>query len=183
MKNKQKGIVLIVVMLFMQILTMLGLYSLNSSLLETKMSRQMWYRNLLVQHTEEMLIASEKEVIEKVPSCLVTPTSSQILKKQPKDWWQSGIACSILSNSEFDFYYVVESLGEDNCAYFDSQNKIADYYRLTLLGIDKRMDGSVMLQSTVARPVPPGREKHIVSGCQEGWRRVTIGRQMWREIF
>lgn len=175
--KEEQGFVLIIMILFLQIMALMGLYVLNSSILETKISNQLARRNSLIIQSEKNFLTVEADVMKKQPACVVPVVTSQQMKIQLVD----GVSSCHLSDNNYDFYYMIEALGMDTCAYIDNVDQHADYYRISLLGVDKQSEGAIFLQSTLIKP--GSSIKGMNSDCQEGMRRVRIGRQMWRENY
>lgn len=173
MKN-EKGLALFIVLIFLQIFVLLGLYALEKSRLDMKMSGEVWQNYLMQNAAEEVLKKIEIQHEQYPQNCIIPATSTQFLQKQSIDWWRSFC---FEPYSSYLFFYVIEPLGEDSCAQTED-NRSADYYRITLLEYVQSLDAKLLLQSTIIKPHQNGS----ISGCQEPVHRVTIGRQMWRAI-
>jgi hypothetical protein len=148
--------------------------------LESRMVHNFWRHQQLQRSSINELRNVESIFFLALPSCTVPVMATRQLQNQSLTWWQSKATCS--SNSEsVEFHYVVELLGEDSCAYLENppQRVTADYYRITFLGLSKRNKTRVYLQSIMALPHLGG----LISGCQDVGHRVTIGRQVWRELI
>jgi hypothetical protein len=86
-------------------------------------------------------------------------------------WWQDT-ACHA-QVGKVDYYYVVESLTDDECASIDDlTDKIAHYNRITLLLLPEK----VLLQSTIAIAVD------AQGICQQAMHSVKSGKQTMVEI-
>src|SRR3990167_9968437 len=170
-----QGFALIAVLIFMQILALFSWYVLADVLLEIKMNREVMLRYFAVQQADQWLNQAEFELLKQLPHCLLPVTTSAVLLNQPLAWWESSITCAGHFYA-FRYYYVVEYLREDPCAYVEATKVITAYYRITLLGIFKANNTKVFLQSTLARPVKSSQQ------CNGLYRSVKLGRQTWREI-
>ncbi|TAK78791.1 MAG: hypothetical protein EPO11_00910 [Gammaproteobacteria bacterium] len=159
--SKSKGFTLFVVLIFLQIFSMMGLYGLTTVALIIKMNQDEWQREVNVDNARTVLYGLT--TIDGL-NCFIPITSPSALAKQTMDWWQSN-ACS--GNSAGNpYYYVVESLGKDACGVIGGQ--IAAYYRVSL------RFGTILLQGTLAQ----GDE---MASCDQP-HHVVAGYQMWREI-
>lgn len=174
----QRGMALLIVLLFLQIMTMLGLYSLSSSLLSEKMNSENWQKESTILVMDELLRTIAIQLQNEIPPCVMMKSNSLNLLTKSMDWWQSSITCKGCFHQE-QYYYVIEQLGEDPCAQFagkDMRQLAVHYFRIWLLTMVKKTNMKIILQSTVTRLfnriAPCGRASYVVS----------IGQQTWREI-
>jgi Tfp pilus assembly protein PilX len=172
-----KGIVLIVVLILLQILALLGMYALEMSQLENKMSENSWRRYTMLSMTESALQIAETGVVQQIPVCMIPITPSNDLYNRPLNWWNSSATCTGNFQS-IEYHYVVELLGRDSCAYLETDQISAEYYRVSILGRAKNKNSIMRLQSTVILP----RQSDSSDICLKIKHRVTEGRQMWREM-
>ncbi len=174
--ENNKGIVLVTLLLFMQILTFLGLFLLQSSLLGQKIAHGTFKQQSIFEVAESVLQTIETKMIQNDPNCLIAVINSKDLSTKPLDWWQINACSGQFSN--YFYYYVVESLGQDACAEIkNSKNQIADYFRVTLNVIEENFDTREMLQSTVIKM------HNADSLCATHLHSVMIGRQAWCQII
>src|SRR3990167_7569827 len=167
-----RGFVLLIVLFFMQIYTLLGIYSLTSSYRIVKMNRFLWEREINLWKANQTLHEVERKIAISTPAlCTVPimPTSDMVGKTV--SWWNQ-MACN--GQAEKHYYYVVENLGIDPCVIIkNSNNQLirAEYYRITLLYLlTKRGDRRLLLQSTIVR-----ENKEASSSCNGTIHQVILG--------
>lgn len=173
-----QGIALLVVLIFMQMISILGLCLLQVAILETKQSQLFWHRNELRSAAEQALRIAESNLQINVPYCVIPVTAVDQLLSYSLSWWQSSQSCT--GNFQtFQYYYVVELLGNDPCGYIQlyPQKNFATYFRISLLGVSG--DTQILLQSTIIKP-SRGRDDSL--SCSSASHVVNMGRQMWREL-
>lgn len=174
--RRKSGIALITVLVFLQILAVLGLYAMQMALYETKQAQFVYRKHVAHQKAEEALHHAEYNLMNGLVACFIPVASTSELLSHSMEWWRS-ISCAgnFLS---FQYYYVTEFLGTDECGFTEMlPNKVtADYYRITVLGVAG--DVKVMLQSALVLPSRAG----LVKDCYKTGHKVKIGRQMWREL-
>lgn len=173
-KNHHAGFVLIIVLIFMQILSLLSWYTVENVLLEIKTTRNFIKQQRLLNQAELFLDQIEQEVLVQLPSCQIPPMNPEAYKSQSIAWWQS-VSCAG-NFQRFQYYYVIESLGADPCAYLAHDKSWADYYRITLFVSTESIQSNVFLQSTVVLPIQYAQQ------CNEKQHAVQLGRQSWRVI-
>lgn len=167
---------LLAVLIFMQLFSMLSLFSLMSASMAIKSQQQLLARSEVVWKVEALLKQIERYVLMGGHSCRikVMPTAQLIVK--PLSWWQQ-FSCSG-NLAAFRYYYAIEYVGNDVCARIESMYhaaSIPEYYRITLIALlDKPKDAKVTMQSTIAKAT------HRVSSCQGKIHIVNAGRQMHR---
>lgn len=174
--NKQTGIILLTVLVFLQILSMLGIYALQSGFLQQTTSHQRWRKQLQLQNAEQRLKQIETKNIE---NCVIPYTNRSLISMQPLDWWRSRVGCTE-QTVDYLYYYFFEALGESPCAYIDEPqiNKSVYYFRVTLLLISEiNSDDKQILQSTIIKM------DNALRKCEGKLHRVIPGRQMWRAFI
>jgi Tfp pilus assembly protein PilX len=177
MPTQQFGFSLVIVLIFLLIFSMMGLSALEMSVMETKMSRDSWHHDQLLHEAEQALLEVESKEIKQPYFCSIPVISSQTLLAKPLSWWQSLVSCA--GNFPMvQYYYVIESLGEDPCAYLDDPHLSVDYFRVTLLGLQVNSGAKIYLQSTLVLP-----HSGDSAGCNLMSHHVSAGRQMWRILF
>src|SRR5579862_9378085 len=129
--NAQRGIVLFFVLIIMQVLALLSWVSVQAVLLEQKMVQADFQRHILFVAGEAALAKVENIFSGSQPTCLIPPITAQELLAKPLSWWHSSLTCAGIFQA-FQYYYVVEALGEDACANIMDSQARADYYRITL---------------------------------------------------
>jgi len=181
LRYKHSGLALITALIFLQIIAILGIYAVQSTIFAEKMSRLAWQHNQSVTAAEYVLHLAETQAQAGIAECVIPTTSSNELVSKPLSWWQSFKDCA--GNFQlFEYYYVIEKLGEDGCAYiklanYEMLNKYsANYSRITLLLTDKKNEVREMLQSTLVTL------DNARLNCDTGYHPVVLGRQAWREL-
>ncbi len=167
------GIALITVLLFLQIFAILGLCAIQMAWIETKQSREKWQSHVRHQMANDALNKIEKSLNQE---CLIPITPINQLITYSLSWWQFRSNCAGNFRS-FQYYYRIEFLGFDPCAYAQEKYKIiAKYYRITLVGVEDNI--KIVLQSTVISPIHDGE-----LSCSKKPHNIKVGRQMMREIY
>ena len=167
------GIVLVSLLLFLQIFIIIDLYILQSSILSEKISFEYRNKQLIFVVTEQLIKTIETNLTFQLPACLIETTSTDLLLTKSIDWWRSSISCKG-KKKQFDYYYVVESLGQDACA--EVRDKAANYFRITLLVHASKNDLREILQTTIIKL------DNTKSDCKGIHHTVAIGRQQWRTL-
>lgn len=172
-----KGFVLLIVLLFLQIFSLIGLYILEAGWIENKLSQNVLQKLELSNQLLYQLRLIEQEMQDHIPECKIMTTSAQELLKQPLSWWQN-VACTGNMQS-ISYYYVIESLGEDFCAYVGHPSKgiIADYYRLSFYGYSEVKGEKMLLQSTF---IIAHQANHL---CDQQYHQVRLGRQSLSQLI
>lgn len=170
LKTKQQGMILPIVLIFMQIFILLSLFALESGRIQLKISLALWQKELFSEKTQEKL----QQIENTLPTqCVVSPIPEESLSEAPLSWWQAQSCAD--KTSSIEYYYIIESLGEDVCAVLDSHH-IADYYRVSLIGLDPLSGAIRRLQTTYVSAISPWRS------CVSHSHVVALGRQSWREF-
>ncbi len=183
MRTSEHGVVLIIVLVFLEIYMLLSLAVLESDVFQTRMSHQYWQKKQMMFAANEVLRHAELELIHQIPPCVIPTTSSMDFAHKPLSWWQSGLSC-VGNFQRLQYYYVVEALDKNACAYIlqdlygDTKKVNASYYRITLLmtTTDGLSDLHRLIQSTVSKP-----DTQELT-CTIGSHKVNVGRQSWREL-
>lgn len=179
--HKNKGLVLLPILILMLILSLFGLHALTGAGLAIKSQTEDWDSSHLRSTATAILRSVENKLSIDTADCFIQLTNPNLLTKQPLSWWQSN-SC----NGHFkqiQYYYVIEHLGQDVCAmpsaYVENTGEAmaADYYRITLFSINPN-HSNIILQSTIAKA------NRAMSLCDNRkMHTVVLGRQMQRELF
>lgn len=169
-KCNHQGFALVTVLLFLQILTLLGLYALQQSRLTFKMTDNYFQHQLLVNAAESALKIAENSA----PVCQKSIMNREELLSQPFSFWQS-LPCKGMING-FSYYYITEALGSDACIAILSQAGIANYFRVTVLTTSSHQTIKVLLQTILVKPV------YSSEICHGPHHSVSLGRQTWRML-
>lgn len=167
---QQKGYVLLAILVFMQIYALLGLYGLESTMTTLKMNSRLLQRKQDAQLAKLALNdIANKNFNDK---CFIS--AGNIMQKKSLEWWQQWGCNGNLAG--FEYYYVIEALGNDPCALIDQNQLIsADYYRITLVSFSKNYS-KLILQSIEVKP------SNTQNLCMGEMHMVIEGRQHWREL-
>jgi Tfp pilus assembly protein PilX len=178
--SSRNGMVLIAVLIFLEIFSILGLYALQANLWENKLTQRFWVKSVMESVAKVELATAESRLDQSLSNCKIQPTSASILASHEIAWWRS-VSCAGIFRM-FQYYYVIEFLGNDPCAYLqdvdESSASIAGYYRITVLITSSHDPGQkVMLQSSMVKPATQDML------CNRRRHGVTQGRQMVRELI
>lgn len=170
-KYKTSGFALVTVLLFMQILALLGLYSLEHVLLAEKMTQAYYQKNHTFNLAESALNLAEF----RAPCGEIPLIDSHELAARPLSFWQTVSCGGIFPGLQY--YYVTEFLGADSCADIEYQNATALYFRVTLMAVLIKQNARVILQSIIVKPDDAKKD------CRGIHHTVKAGRQAWRTLF
>jgi len=174
-----QGFVFLTVLVFLQLLSFLGLSALMSTTLLTRSYTHDW------QHTETRMRADQlmKQIEDNINTvstfCIISTIAPVELAQKTLSWWRTH-ACDG-NFYQIRYYYVVEALGIDPCGWMsqanDNHKLVAQFYRLTLFVLPSNKGDAIMrLQSTIATMMD------AMETCYGYSHPVMRGRQMWREI-
>lgn len=170
----QKGVVLLIVLLFISLFSLMSLHTLSMAALSHKNNRYDWDRIFMLMSAEILM-----SKISISSSSICKWASNESVVNKPFSWWKkSGCADKVAG---LECYHVVQALGQDPCAYtkrIDNHLVIADYYKITLLCWTGEIeDSKLLLQSTV---IKDGSTSSTCSGIS---RQVRLGKQVLRQIY
>lgn len=172
---KSSGFVLLVMLIYIQVISLVAVQSLLLSGGMLKTNRQ----SLIVGEMLRSAIAIMKSIDESdAAACMVERQSLVMLKRHELGWWQVH-GCRFNGGNNINFY-VRERLGIDTCAALLSPNKqmVAPIiYRNTLLqvsGLNHHV--RAILQDTIAV------ESRTLPACNQEIRVIQHGRQMLRRL-
>lgn len=173
---KEQGYALMIILIFMQIMAMQGLYSMNRLRLSTHVNNDYWESQTERMRLNSSLSEIESQLLIDNPSCVIPTISPATLAKQSYVWWLAQ-GC-VFSKHQL---YVVEALGKDHCASIEKisnkQQVEAFYYRITLAEFKQTNHGPIIIfQSTLVK------ESDDPISCASTPHTVARGRQMMREI-
>lgn len=178
LNQKQSGFTLFVMLFFINVFFIFITYSLLSISYMKKLNQHAWNRVENEVNADIVLQWLENRLSNEKAFCLTAPTETSFLTKQNTTWWQQH-AC-FNTDGENHYYFLIEFLGNDNCAFIYSNNNqliTADYYRITLLYIVSRLNHDrIFRQETFIKGndhMPP---------CTNETHQVMLGPQTKREI-
>lgn len=163
------GFILLVVLVFMQILSLLALDGLlQASLLRKSHLHQLQADNL-GRIAENVLPFFERQLFE---NCCVTPLSVTFLASQSVKWWQAH-ACHKNVGKQ-TFYYLWEKLGREQCGMFNQKLRVVEFYRLSVFASE--LNTAILLQSVIAKST------NQQPRCKTKPSIISSGRQLYRFI-
>ena len=176
----RQGMALIAVLIFLEIFSLTGLFALQRNIWESKLTTRFQFQSTLAAAANAKLKQIERQLNNFLPACSIPETPAPLLASKSPVWWRS-VSCAGIFRM-FQYYYVVEFLGTDPCAYIagidNDSDRSAGYYRVTLLMMPVKDPGQTVLrQSSIVKPVIPAA---ICTGSRHA---VLPGRQMWRELI
>lgn len=169
--HKQLGYILIAVLLFLQIISAIGIFLLSSAGRELKIIQVQRQYNQNQVISDNILKMIESQVLLGMTACQIQKIDSVRLANLSNNWWKNH-AC----NGEWQgrrYYYVVEVLGQYPCIHIHTGPMIAEYLRISLRLVSEQIK---MIQSTLVKPVT---SQEI---CQDRAVSVEPCRQMQRII-
>jgi Tfp pilus assembly protein PilX len=159
MKQAQKGMVLITVLIFLLVLSLLSLSALNTSQLQVHMSYNLKDSAQTLQAAETGLVAAEKQLIStKKPGCFSAQELSTDKNKKP--WLQQANTCQT-KLAGIPVKYFIEQLVNQPCR---------TLYQITAWTNDNY---STIVQNIYAVAIN-------TSSCEKS--PVAVGQLMWREL-
>lgn len=178
---KQRGIILATVLLFLSLLSLLGIHSLQSSLLQTKLSQHFQQSVFLFDRAEAALQIAEQQV-RTAPCRTSTQVGPNDIIVKHSTWWLSAITCKIAApNLHLRFF--IQALGTNNCDKLASSLKPGvNYYRATVWVADSALSHQVLLQSTYATQAFNLPTVAKASLCRYG-HTIKSGRLSWRQLL
>jgi hypothetical protein len=169
--NKEKGMVLILVLLFMQIFAWLSLSMLENHIISVKMSRTLWQKHQTFIKAENILKQIENEVLQDTLNCVIPVTHYDILLSKSLDWWNE-FGCGGIQE-KFQYSYVLEKLAS-SCTLLSSE--VALHIRITLRIQNLTNQTKEILQSTLVKI------DNATQNCQGMPQDYIAGRRQWRQL-
>lgn len=165
-----RGYILLMMLVFLQLCAWISLNAMQQTVSALKLMREQTNRIAVAQRSHNLLqqLAVEQSFLN--TSCRIPVLMPMKLVKNSLPWWQEN-ACSG-SSDHLQYYYVIEFLGEDECALL-TETTHANYYRMTLLMLT---DTRPMYQVTFSAA------SDQVKSCMKQAYSVKLGIQAFREI-
>lgn len=170
----QTGIILISTLVFVALLTLLVFASMDTAIIETKMSQNYHNQMQAFEAAEAGLKQAEQAILNsQAEACMIQATVPSDLTKQSLNWWQHYCKGKF---PEAQLYYFIQKLNDTSCQLLQ-ENKffIVEYYSLYSYGL--AVAGSVpsILQETFAfsTAIPCAKADN---------NKLTIGKLSWREL-
>ncbi len=190
--QRQQGSVLTTVLLFLLLITLLGLGAANTGILEKKMTQATLLRGQVLQTAEAGLRAGEKALHNqlltnlqqhtalKASVCEYPAHTANDFVQRNAQWWQSAASCHG-KLGQFKYDYVIEDLHVQGCVQVKTTNPLYEhteatqFYRITARASADKQHAIVVLQSTYALPAA------ATQPCVSQVQAIQLGRQSWNE--
>lgn len=179
-KSSVNGFVMLIVLVFIQLFALMGLYSLTQIMQHMKLNAEIWQKEEYLRQANYILHQIENQLLFTLPLCRISIIPATDMVRKPILWWEThGCSGNFMG---IQYYYVLEFLGNESCVSVKKQENnnhglTVDYYRLTLsclLNVEKSK--KIVLQSTIAKI------SDKLLSCQQRLHEVVLGQQMQREI-
>ncbi len=174
--KKNKGFILVSVLLLMQLLAILSCYALADSAAALQTSRLVLAHTLDFIAVEAALGETEITLLQGEVACQISPISWTDLLQQPSAFWQTQACHAHQGTLHYD--YIVETLALDPCLQLftaDGQWQAAKLLRLTLRAAPSAQRAALFLQSTVATI------GMTAEACTGTIYQIAAGRIAWRQ--
>lgn len=134
LRHRQRGLALIYVLIFLMVFALLGMSMLQKNHLHTQLIGSAWQKQQLSVMVERFEAQLEANLRYRIPSCVIpVADTAKLIQKEPA-WWRN-VSCTG-NFQHFQYYYVIEFLGEDNCTFVPESDGtyrgIAYFYRVSL---------------------------------------------------
>jgi hypothetical protein len=180
-KEIQRGYILLLVMVFLQVMASLAL---NDAMLCANASKGIhgWSRSsaeYVLAMRALLAIETRIELNQDHTICLLATIAPHLIPSKSISWWHNN-ACLYVYRKK-SYHYFLEYLGNDGCSriynIYNNQYDAASYYRITLTsqGDEKRFQ-PIILQSTLA--ISSG----VRLSCENAAHMIHAGRQMVRVL-
>lgn len=167
-----RGLILISVLIFINLIIFLVTIGFTISELQLRMSNNQLQSAKLIQ-TAQFGLKSARKIMQQHPlNCQIEIASTHDLSIKSSAWWHLAQTC----HGQFagqKYYYVVEPLQVNNCLYF-TENQAAKYWRITVRA--EQNQAAVILQETMALSAKPTgtcpTTKYKLSSYVQSWRQL-----------
>ena len=168
--KKQKGSLLVSVLLFLTMASLVVTITLHASLLQIRMSQGFKIKNALLQEAELGLKqASLQEPANNLP-CRLRVQNETFFVNKSKAWWLSSAVCQ-MAIQDSTVSYVVEDLPTDACLHIGTQG--VALFRMTVFALSQNKKQHVLLQATYAQP------RLQILNCEDQIQKLQAGRLSW----
>ena len=177
-QSLSRGFIFLLTLFFLLIFSIITIAELTFVRMNLSIARHRWERMNHLSMSHAVLHELEENLMIQLPSCLISPISTQVLLNYSISYWREH-ACRG-AYQQIRYFYLVELLGRDYCGIVqkidENQAVVADYYRITLLSFSRSVINRVILQSTFV----VGRSTK--QACTELPYPAKIGQQTRREL-
>lgn len=173
-KHETRGTVLLAVLVFMSLISFIGMHALNVSLNAIKVNEHLWQHRKAFYAAHQALSTIEKQLVTDYAVCKVSWIAAGEIAKKPMSWWRHRCSGNLAG---IRYYYCLELLAKEPCARGKSNDQSlfnAAFYRISVLALPNLNGAKLIVQSVV---VKAQQGDNI---CTEQPRIVRLGRQMWR---
>jgi len=172
---KEKGMVLVSVLLVMNLMSLFLLLGLETSSLEKQMSGYQLEMEQAEQSLQIVLLGAFKTLRAGQLHCVIHALSANELLNKETAWWKSGATCQAIWRGK-KLQYVVEPLQEDPCLAINDHVGV-QYWRMTVRSENAFNHATRhLLQATVALPT------QLLKRCRVTVKSITSYWQSWRQI-
>ncbi len=176
MLEKEEGMILIVVLIFLSLISLLVVMSSEMSALEQRMSLNQLRYNQNFQAALAGLKQGEYSLLNGSSACEVALISRNDLLAKSDNWWRSSATCHG-NFANHPFQYVIEDLQIDPCAII-SDHQGVKFWRITSHAEQSKKYGTMtILQETIAAPFKSEEE------CHDKIRPISDVRQSWSILY
>ena len=173
-KPKFHGVVFFTVLIFFQLITVIGLYLLQTNFISKKMNDAYWQHYDLFRIANERLRFIESTDLFELEACHMDVMTQVNLLSKSFNWWQDHACAENIA--EISYYYVIESLNNTSCIKLNNHSlEPITYFRITLLAYSKNKVFREILQSVVIKL------DNVMRDCVDG-NDVYLGRQSLRRL-
>ena len=153
LSNLSKGFILFCTLLFLQLFSLIGLYSLMAARLNLTNLIEHKQQADYQEKANSIMHELEKKLQNHIPLCFISVTSGVLLTNRKMEWWKEhGCHVKLAKN---EYYYVVERLGKETCIQvinYDNYHDLIDFYRTTLLFLPNHLKkAKVILQKVIVK--------------------------------
>jgi hypothetical protein len=173
--RKNKGIVLITVLILLQLLTLAGWYGLAMSAEAAHNAHQLAENEEVLNAAETVLLKAEKNLMaeDTTLQCFIATIALADLKKKSENFWHSDAVCQGMQ-AGMPWQFVVEFLAHDPCLSLQKnknseKNTGADYYRLTVRMNEVKYLQAVLRKTAVTSEKCKGQDFRFGTAGQQSW--------------
>lgn len=170
-----KGLILISVLIFMNLIMLLVTIGFTASELQWRMSNNQLQQTQVMQTAQYGLKTAYLQLKQHPACCQISMYSSYDLSIKSASWWHSTKTCHGNFAGQ-NYYYVIEPLAIDNCLSID-ESLAVQYWRITVRAEQAVKNGAtVMLQAIVVLSA------RSTDKCPVPRHQLTSYLQSWREL-
>lgn len=176
-QKKQRGSLLVSVLLFLVVASLLVTLALNSSLLQVRMSQHFTDQDQLLQIAEQGLTEASQQLPRVHLNCQLNEQNEAFFLNKDKPWWLSTSACQS-TIKEAKVSYIIENLSIYPCLRLRGEGAQqalipVSLFRVTVFALSKNKKHHLLLQATYAQP------SLQVLNCEDRIQELQAGRQSW----